>query len=136
MILLRWLLSVKLSLSSIRSPCRYCSIRERLFSKKARELRIRQLVNGATFSLLMVQNFTRIELACSFLQSFVLPEATDFASALNISGFNIGIALGAWTGGIVVSSSMGLDYTPLAGAAFVAIALIFCTVYRKINPGI
>lgn len=62
-----------------------------------------------------------------------LPEATDFASSLNISGFNIGIALGAWAGGVVVSSSMGISYTPLAGAAFVAIALLFCTLYKYLQ---
>lgn len=62
-----------------------------------------------------------------------LPEAVDFASSLNISGFNLGIALGAWTGGIVVTSSFGLRYTPLAGAAFVTFALIFCGLYKVIR---
>jgi len=62
-----------------------------------------------------------------------LPEAVDFASSLNISGFNLGIALGAWTGGIVATSSLGLSYTPLAGAAFVVIAMIFCSLYNVIR---
>lgn len=62
-----------------------------------------------------------------------LPEAVDFASALNIAGFNIGIALGAWTGGIVVSSSYGLEYTSLAGAFFVVFALVVSLLYNRIK---
>lgn len=61
------------------------------------------------------------------------PEAADFASAVNIAGFNIGIALGAWTGGIVVSSRYGLGYTPLAGAVFVIFALGCSMIYSRIR---
>jgi predicted MFS family arabinose efflux permease len=62
-----------------------------------------------------------------------LPEASDFASSVNISGFNIGIALGAWTGGCVVTSSLGLGYTPVAGAFFVAVALFCCLLYKHFS---
>ncbi|EFH11949.1 MFS transporter, partial [Teichococcus cervicalis] len=51
------------------------------------------------------------------------PEAVDVASALNIAAFNLGIALGAWTGGQVVASPLGLGATPFVGAMLVALAL-------------
>lgn len=49
--------------------------------------------------------------------------AVDTASALNIAAFNLGIALGAWIGGLVVGSSLGLGATPLIGGVMVAGAL-------------
>ena len=48
------------------------------------------------------------------------PGAVDVASALNIAAFNLGIAIGAWAGGVVVASSLGLAATPSVGALFVA----------------
>ncbi|KQO79717.1 MFS transporter [Rhizobium sp. Leaf262] len=51
------------------------------------------------------------------------PGAVDVASALNIAAFNLGIAVGAWIGGIVVASSLGLGATPWVGAILVAGAL-------------
>lgn len=52
------------------------------------------------------------------------PGAVDVASALNIAAFNLGIALGAWVGGLVVASRFGLAATPFFGAALVAGALL------------
>ncbi|MDH2327001.1 MFS transporter [Cereibacter sp. SYSU M97828] len=49
------------------------------------------------------------------------PAAVDVASALNIAAFNLGIALGAWLGG-VVADGPGLTATPFVGAILVAIA--------------
>lgn len=49
------------------------------------------------------------------------PKAVDVASGLNIAVFNLGIAFGAWAGGIVVSQ-LGLMYTPWIGALIVALA--------------
>lgn len=51
------------------------------------------------------------------------PGAVDVASALNIAAFNLGIAAGAWIGGIVVASPLGLGATPWVGAILVAGAL-------------
>jgi MFS transporter, DHA1 family, inner membrane transport protein len=50
------------------------------------------------------------------------PGAVDVASALNIAAFNLGIAGGAWIGGLVVASPLGLSATPLVGGVMVAIA--------------
>lgn len=47
------------------------------------------------------------------------PGAVDVASALNIAAFNLGIAVGAWIGGMVVQSSLGLGATPWVGAILV-----------------
>lgn len=52
------------------------------------------------------------------------PGAVDTASALNIAAFNLGIALGAWIGGLVVASPLGLGATPWVGAIMVTGALV------------
>jgi len=46
------------------------------------------------------------------------PNAVDVASGLNIAAFNVGIALGAWGGGLVVAK-FGLMATPPVGALIV-----------------
>jgi len=51
------------------------------------------------------------------------PAAVDVASALNIAAFNLGIAAGAWIGGLVVDSPLGLGATPWVGAILVVGAL-------------
>ena len=51
------------------------------------------------------------------------PDAVDVASGLNIAAFNVGIAIGAWGGGIIVQEH-GLMNTPWVGAVVVLIALI------------
>lgn len=51
------------------------------------------------------------------------PDAVDVASGLNIAAFNVGIALGSWGGGLVVSNA-GLMHTPWIGAVVVFVALL------------
>lgn len=51
------------------------------------------------------------------------PHAIDVASGLNIAAFNVGIALGAWMGGLIVNN-WGLQHTPWVGALIVAIAIL------------
>lgn len=50
------------------------------------------------------------------------PHAVDVASGLNIAAFNVGIALGAWGGGLIVTH-LGLMATPWIGALVVIGAL-------------
>ncbi|NHZ78293.1 MFS transporter [Massilia sp. CCM 8695] len=50
------------------------------------------------------------------------PQAVDVASGLNIAAFNVGIALGAWGGGLIVTH-VGLMATPWIGAMIVLGAL-------------
>jgi len=49
------------------------------------------------------------------------PQAADVASGLNIAAFNIGIALGASLGGLVVEH-IGLMHTPWLGALVIVLA--------------
>lgn len=51
------------------------------------------------------------------------PHAIDVASGLNIAAFNLGIALGAWAGGLIVDS-WGLQHTPWIGAMVVVCAIL------------
>lgn len=60
------------------------------------------------------------------LQSRVVDKARDapnLASTLNIGGFNLGNALGAFLGGLVIDQGWSLPTVPLAGAAVALIAL-------------
>lgn len=50
------------------------------------------------------------------------PQAVDVASGLNIAAFNLGIAGGAWGGGLIVAD-VGLAATPWIGALVVLAAL-------------
>jgi len=54
------------------------------------------------------------------------PQAVDVASSLNIAAFNVGIALGAWGGGLIVAH-LGLMATPWIGALVVVGALLLTT---------
>jgi DHA1 family inner membrane transport protein len=54
------------------------------------------------------------------------PQAVDVASGLNIAAFNVGIALGAWGGGLIVAH-LGLMATPWIGALVVVGALLLTT---------
>lgn len=54
------------------------------------------------------------------------PHAVDVASGLNIAAFNVGIALGAWGGGMIVAH-LGLMATPWIGALVVTAALALTT---------
>lgn len=51
------------------------------------------------------------------------PHAIDVASGLNIAAFNLGIALGAWGGGLIVDQ-WGLEHTPWIGAVIVVGAIL------------
>jgi len=52
------------------------------------------------------------------------PGNVDIASTLNVSAANAGIALGAFIGGLVADSRLGLGATPWVGAVMVGIGLL------------
>ena len=54
------------------------------------------------------------------------PRAVDVASGLNIAAFNVGIALGAWGGGLIVAH-LGLMHTTWIGGLIVVGALALTT---------
>lgn len=60
------------------------------------------------------------------------PDAVDVASGLNIAAFNVGIALGSWGGGMIVSE-MGLMHTPWIGAVIVLVALALTQVSGSLD---
>lgn len=60
------------------------------------------------------------------------PQAVDVASGLNIAAFNVGIALGAWGGGIIVDR-IGLMATPWIGALVVLGALGLTTLAGRLD---
>lgn len=62
-----------------------------------------------------------------------LPGTEDVASAFNIASFNVGIAIGAYVGGLVVSSSLGLGATPWIGALFVTLAIVVALISKKLS---
>ena len=60
------------------------------------------------------------------------PHAVDVASGLNIAAFNVGIALGAWGGGIIVER-FGLMATPWIGALIILGALLLTTLAGRLD---
>ncbi|GGJ67358.1 MFS transporter [Deinococcus aquiradiocola] len=61
------------------------------------------------------------------------PGGVDVASALNIAAFNLGIAVGALVGGLVVSSTLGLRATPWIGALFVTGGLLLTLLSARLD---
>ncbi|QAU32693.1 MFS transporter [Janthinobacterium sp. 17J80-10] len=60
------------------------------------------------------------------------PQAVDVASGLNIAAFNVGIAGGAWAGGLIVTQ-FGLLATPWIGAIVVTGALGLTTLAGRLD---
>jgi predicted MFS family arabinose efflux permease len=60
------------------------------------------------------------------------PQAVDVASGLNIAAFNVGIALGAWGGGMIVDR-IGLMATPWIGALVVLGAFLLTTLAGRLD---
>jgi DHA1 family inner membrane transport protein len=82
------------------------------------------LVTLAALGFLSFANVPGLQLYVVQLAMEHRPGAVDVASALNIAAFNLGIALGAWLGGTVVDSPLGLAATPWVGAILVTGALL------------
>lgn len=81
------------------------------------------LVTLAALGFLSFANVPGLQIYVVQLAKAHRPGAVDVASALNIAAFNLGIAGGAWIGGLVVASPLGLQATPWVGAILVAGAL-------------
>jgi DHA1 family inner membrane transport protein len=82
------------------------------------------LITLAALGFLSFANVPGLQLYVVQLAKQHRPRAVDVASALNIAAFNLGIAAGAWIGGLVVASKLGLAATPWVGAILVAGALL------------
>lgn len=82
------------------------------------------IVTLAALGFLQFGNVPGLQLYVVQLAKEHRPGAVDVASALNIAAFNLGIAIGAWLGGVVVESPLGLGATPWVGAILVVGALL------------
>ncbi len=82
------------------------------------------LVTLAALGFLSFASVPGLQLYVVQLAERERPGAVDTASALNIAAFNLGIAIGAWVGGLVVASPLGLAATPWVGGIMVAGALV------------
>jgi MFS transporter, DHA1 family, inner membrane transport protein len=68
--------------------------------------------------LLAFMNVPGLQIYVVKLAEKYVPSAVDIASALNIAAFNIGIAIGAFIGGLIVDT-IGLIHTPWIGGIMV-----------------
>ncbi|OLP55606.1 MFS transporter [Rhizobium rhizosphaerae] len=71
------------------------------------------------------------------LQMRVMEEAgaaPNLASALNIGAFNLGNAVGAAAGGLVIDAGLGTAMVPVAGAAMALAGLLFLALLRRRAP--
>ncbi|MGH2666141.1 MFS transporter [Flavobacterium sp.] len=82
---------------------------------------------------LSFSNVPGLQLYVVQLSEKYLPGTEDVASAFNIAAFNVGIAMGAYVGGLVVESSFGLKSTPWVGALFVALAIGVTLISKKLS---
>jgi DHA1 family inner membrane transport protein len=82
------------------------------------------LITLAALGFLSFANVPGLQLYVVKLARRIVPAAVDIASALNIAAFNLGIAIGAWMGGLVVASKLGLGATPWVGGIMVGGALL------------
>lgn len=74
--------------------------------------------------LLGAAGFATVPPLQSWIMSTTNGAGESLAASLNIAAFNLGNALGAWIGGIVISQEAGLKALPLAAAAFPALAIL------------
>ncbi|MFX1706621.1 MFS transporter [Chitinophaga sp. CC14] len=81
------------------------------------------LMGGLSFSSVPGLQLYIVQLAEKYL-----PGTEAVSSSLNIAAFNVGVAIGATAGGLVVGSSIGLAGTPWIGAVLVVVGVLL-TVY-------
>ncbi|MGP4803513.1 MFS transporter [Agrobacterium cavarae] len=91
------------------------------------------LVTLVALGFLSFANVPGLQLYVVQLAKRFRPNAIDVASALNIAAFNLGIAVGAWIGGLVVASPLGLGATPWVGALLVSGALVLTLVSSSLD---
>lgn len=82
--------------------------------------------------LFAFMNVPGLQLYAVQLAEKYVPSATAMASALNISAFNIGIAIGSYLGG-QVTSHLGLAYTPIFGFFMVLSAVVITGIWLVVE---
>lgn len=82
--------------------------------------------------LLAFMNVPGLQLYVVQLAEKYVPTAVDVASAINIAAFNLGIAIGAFVGGMIVDA-IGLIHTPWIGGVMVLAAAILTAISGKLE---
>jgi DHA1 family inner membrane transport protein len=81
--------------------------------------------------ILAFSNVPALQLYVVKMSEKYLPGTEDVASALNIAAFNVGIAIGAYVGGMVVESDLGVAATPWVGGILVIVGFLLTLVLFK-----
>ena len=81
--------------------------------------------------ILAFSNVPALQLYVVKMAEKYLPGTEDVASALNIAAFNVGIAIGAYVGGMVVESNLGIEATPWVGGILVIVGFLLTLVLFK-----
>ncbi|GEC87970.1 MULTISPECIES: MFS transporter [Brevibacillus] len=82
--------------------------------------------------LLAFMNVPGLQVYVVQLAEKYVPSAVDVASAINIAAFNLGIAIGAFVGGIIVDT-IGLIHTPWVGGVMVLGAALLTAISSKLE---
>ncbi|CAM3379441.1 MFS transporter [Paenibacillus lupini] len=90
------------------------------------------LVTITLMGLLAFMNVPGLQMYVVLLAERYMPKSIDVVSALNISAFNAGIAIGAYIGGII-TDELGLIHTPWIGAIMVFGAVILTAWSRSME---
>lgn len=81
--------------------------------------------------ILAFSNVPALQLYVVKMSEKYLPGTEDVSSALNIAAFNVGIAIGAYIGGLIIESSLGVEATPWAGSILVVIGFLITLILFK-----
>lgn len=93
--------------------------------------KIATVITLFAMGILAFSNVPGLQLYVVQMAEKYLPGTEDVASALNIAAFNVGIAIGAFIGGHVVESALGIQATPWVGAVLVAIGFLVTLISYK-----
>ncbi|OAB29975.1 MFS sugar transporter [Paenibacillus macquariensis subsp. defensor] len=85
--------------------------------------KIAGLITIMLMGLFAFMNVPGLQFYVVTLAERYVPRGIEMASAINIAAFNVGIALGAYLGGII-TDSIGLIHTPWLGGLMVFVAVI------------
>jgi multidrug resistance protein len=90
------------------------------------------LITIFLMGLLAFMNVPGLQILVVNLAEKHVPSAVNVASALNIAAFNLGIAIGAFVGGLIVDS-IGLIHTPWIGGVMVLGAVLLTSWSRALE---
>ncbi|MBN8251038.1 MFS transporter [Priestia flexa] len=93
------------------------------------------LITIFLMGLFAFMNVPGLQILVVNLAEKYVPSAVNVASALNIAAFNIGIAIGAFVGGLIVDS-IGIIHTPWIGGVMVIGAVLLTAWSARIEKGV